>query len=206
MSESAATCALYGMGVLGLGSTGVDIYRNASKGNWNNVMYDVGALGGSFAVGLLAGSGASGGGTPFKQPGEPAAPPLDPQCPPEAPSGVAGEAPSSRVLGENLEDAGISRPADSAAHHIVAGSDARAAEARAILQQEGIGINDAENGVFLPKNSSVPNPTGAQVHSTVHTNIYYNAVNSALRNAMPGTIADVLADIADQLLAGTFPS
>ena len=76
------------MGVLGLGSTGVNMYRNASNGNWNNVMYDGGALFGSFAVGLLAGSGASGGGTPVKQPGEPARPPLDPQCPPEVPSGT----------------------------------------------------------------------------------------------------------------------
>jgi hypothetical protein len=113
--------------------------------------------------------------------------------------------PSSRVLGQNLEDAGITRPADSAAHHIVAGTDARAAEARAILQNEGIGINDAENGVFLPKNSSVPNPTGAQVHSVVHTNVYYNAVNAALRNAPAGTIRDVLTDIANQLSGGAFP-
>ena len=83
--------------------------------------------------------------------------------------------------GQNMEDAGITRPADTAAHHIVAGSDARAAEARAILGRECIGINDPDNGVFLPKNLSVEIPTGEQVHSTVHTNAYYRAVNSLMR-------------------------
>jgi RHS repeat-associated protein len=120
-------------------------------------------------------------------------------------SADATEVASSRVLAGNLEDAaGTTRPADSAAHHIVAGADPRAAEARAILQREGIGINDSDNGVFLPKNTSVPNPTGALVHSTLHTGIYYDAVNAALRNAQPGTIGDTLQDIAGQLLNGTF--
>jgi len=118
---------------------------------------------------------------------------------------IAPDTPSSAALGQNLEDAGIVRPSDSAAHHIVAGRVPLAAEARSILQSEGIGINDAENGVFLPKDTTVPNSSGAQVHSTVHTNIYYNAVNAALRNAAPGTVAEVLQDIADQLQNGTFP-
>jgi RHS repeat-associated protein len=115
------------------------------------------------------------------------------------------EAPSSRILGQNLEDTGFSRPASSAAHHIVAGTDARAAEARALLQDQGIGVNDSENGVFLPRNTSVGNPFGSQIHSVLHTDIYYDAVNAALRNAQPGTFGDVLQDIASQLLTGTFP-
>jgi RHS repeat-associated protein len=134
--------------------------------------------------------------------------PLTPAAPAlcaEAAVTVNAEAPSSRVLSQNIEAAGTVRPPDSAAHHIVAGSDARAAEARAVLQREGVGINHADNGVFLPKNTSVPNPSGAQVHSTVHTNVYYNAVNAALRSASAGTVRDVLVDIANQLLGGGFP-
>lgn len=124
---------------------------------------------------------------------------------PPCPNQPAAEAPSSRILGQNMEDTGIIRPPDSAAHHIVAGTDARAAEARSVLKQEGIGINKAGNGVFLPKNSTVANPSGMQVHSTVHTDVYYDAVNSALRNSQPGTVGDALQDIGNQLQNGTFP-
>jgi RHS repeat-associated protein len=63
-------------------------------------------------------------------------------------SSLAG--PSSRALGRALESSGIVRPADAAAHHIVAGSAQGAAAARAALQRLGIDINDAVNGVFLP--------------------------------------------------------
>jgi hypothetical protein len=114
------------------------------------------------------------------------------------------EVPSSQQLGKNLEDAGIQRPADTAAHHIVAGYDPRAMAARQVLQREGIGINEADNGVFLPRNTKVANPTGAQVHSKLHTNAYYNAVNEAAVNAPPGAVRDVLADIAEQLQQGTY--
>jgi RHS repeat-associated protein len=120
--------------------------------------------------------------------------------------GVAQEVASSTKLAENLESAGIPRPPDSAAHHIVAGSDPRAAPARAILENEGININAAENGVYLPQNTKVPNPTGAQVHSKVHTDVYYDSVNAALEDAQPGTVVDILSDIADQLLDATFPT
>ena len=70
-------------------------------------------------------------------------------------------APSSRALGTALEGAGIARPAESAAHHIVAGGAAAAAQARAVLQRFGIGINDAANGVFLPATRASANPLGA---------------------------------------------
>lgn len=114
--------------------------------------------------------------------------------------------PSSRVLGANLEAAGAVRPAGSAAHHIVAGSAARAAEARAVLQRYGIDINDAGNGVFLPARMTSPNPTGAAVHSTIHTNAYYAEVNSLLGQATTrGEALDALAYVRSQLLSGGFP-
>lgn len=116
-----------------------------------------------------------------------------------------GRGPSSTVLGENLEAVSrATRPANSAAHHIVAGEANAAAEARAILAREGIDINEAANGVFLPRNRSVAAPP-ALTHSTLHTNVYYEEVTTRLREAAPGTVRDVLAQMAEELLNGTFP-
>ena len=64
------------------------------------------------------------------------------------------------------------RPADAAAHHMVAGSAPDAQAAREILSKYGIGINDAENGMFLPM----------QKHAGMHTTKYYDAVNRALEH------------------------
>jgi hypothetical protein len=89
--------------------------------------------------------------------------------------GVAARAlsPASRALGRDLVAAGHVRPAGAAAHHIVAGSAARAGPARAVLERFGIGLNDAVNGVFLPY----------ATHAGVHTNAYYDMVNMALGQA-----------------------
>ncbi len=114
--------------------------------------------------------------------------------------------PSSKVLGANLEAAGVARPAGSAAHHIVAGSSANAARARTVLERFGIGINDAGNGVFLPGRTISPNPIGAAVHSRIHTNAYYGEVDSLLRRATTRDEAlDALAYIRSRLLSGGFP-
>jgi len=118
---------------------------------------------------------------------------------------ACGETPSSEKLGRNMEDSGIERPDETAAHHIVAGSDPRAAIARGILKKAGIGINDAENGVFLPRFLTSLNEDGSMVHSTLHTDDYYKAVDNALLNAPPGGVPDALEDIRSQLLAGEFP-
>jgi A nuclease family of the HNH/ENDO VII superfamily with conserved AHH len=87
------------------------------------------------------------------------------------------EQPSSRKLGRRMEE-DEERPGGTAAHHIVAGTDPRAAPARKVLKDHGIGINDAVNGVFLPRFESSPNPDGAAVHASVHTDRYYAEVNS----------------------------
>ncbi len=77
-------------------------------------------------------------------------------------------------------------------------------QARAILAREGIDINEAANGVFLPSNSSVARPP-ATTHSKVHTDRYYREVEQRLRNAAPGTLRTELERIASELLNGTFP-
>ena len=105
-------------------------------------------------------------------------------------------APSSRALGRALEASGVARPAESAAHHIVAGSAQGAAAARATLQRLGIGINDAANGVFL---------RGAE-HAGVHTAEYYGAVNRALAGATTRAEAErILQSIGRGLESGSFP-
>jgi hypothetical protein len=59
------------------------------------------------------------------------------------------------------------------AHHIVAQTDKRAAEARAILERNGIGIHSAENGAAMKKTE----------HSAVHTTSYHETVTSRLQAA-----------------------
>jgi hypothetical protein len=114
--------------------------------------------------------------------------------------------PSSRVLAKNMEALGVTRPLDSAAHHIVAGSARAATAARAKLKALGIDINDAANGVFLPKNSQVANPSGAAVHSTLHTRAYYQSVERLLLGASSKDEAlEVLSFIRTQLQRGSWP-
>jgi hypothetical protein len=98
---------------------------------------------------------------------------------------------------------GTARPANVAAHHIVAFSDPRAAIARTLLKNEGIGLNEAVNGVFLPKNLKFVAPP-ATTHSILHTDAYFIEVNSRLLNAAPGTLRTVLGQIRQELLLGTF--
>ncbi|MBE5951419.1 MAG: hypothetical protein E7260_07455 [Lachnospiraceae bacterium] len=112
--------------------------------------------------------------------------------------------PDSRILRANMIAAGIEVPEyRNAAHHIVAGASAKAAEARAILQKFGIGINDAVNGVFLPTEKGV---SEAMYHPSLHTDQYYRIVTELLSQANSREeVMDILVDIAEQLLNGTFP-
>ncbi|UYN83848.1 MAG: AHH domain-containing protein [Microcella sp.] len=113
---------------------------------------------------------------------------------------------SSVRLGNNLVQSGVTRPAESAAHHIVAGGSRKAEETRRQLSNFGIDIDAAANGVFLPRNLGSSNPTGAAVHSTIHTNAYYRSVHTLLSRATTRDEAiDVLDAIRSSLLAGGFP-
>jgi hypothetical protein len=108
-------------------------------------------------------------------------------------------------LDKNMQAAGIVRPTDTAAHHIVAANDPRAARARGILAGAGIGINDAVNGVYLPANQNAPNPTGANVHSPLHTRRYHQEVETRLLNRGNQSVQSVLQQIRQDLQNGTFP-
>ena len=110
---------------------------------------------------------------------------------------------SSSKLRKNMIEAGIEVPTyKNAAHHIVAGNSKYAAEARQILHQFGIGINDAINGVFLP---TVKGVSDAAYHPGLHTQAYYNKVNDLLSTAKSKEDAiEILLDIADMLQKGIF--
>ena len=113
---------------------------------------------------------------------------------------------NAKILGDNMEAAGTTRPADTAAHHIVASTSPKAASARSQLASFGIDINDADNGVFLPRGSASANPFGASVHSRIHTNDYYNTVNDLMSGARNADEArDVLGYMRGQLLGGYWP-
>ncbi|MFD8230331.1 AHH domain-containing protein [Streptomyces sp. NPDC059696] len=113
---------------------------------------------------------------------------------------------NAKILGGNLEASGLTRPVETAAHHIVASTSPKAAAARQQLAKFGIDINDASNGVFLPRGSTSANPTGASVHSRIHTNEYYAYVNDLIGGARSASEArDVLDHVRRQLQGGHWP-
>lgn len=87
-----------------------------------------------------------------------------------------------RTLSRNIVAATAqSRPANTCAHHIVALGDPEARESRNLLYGWGIGINDADNGVFLPsKGRGLPSYPNATHHTPSHKQLYHLEVYSQL--------------------------
>ncbi|MEC4272974.1 AHH domain-containing protein [Adlercreutzia sp. R25] len=112
---------------------------------------------------------------------------------------------SSKVLGRNMKEIGISPPSSGyAAHHIVAGGAEKAEEARRILKRWGIDINSPANGVFLPAKKEIVSES--IYHPGLHTNKYYYEINRRLSDAADSKegVLQELAEIRNELLAGTF--
>ncbi|GAA2604996.1 hypothetical protein GCM10010436_02740 [Paractinoplanes durhamensis] len=107
---------------------------------------------------------------------------------------------NAEILGAAMVKAGIARPAETAAHHIVASGAVRADPARQVLKKFGIDVNSAENGVFLPQNLGSANPTGASAHSVIHSGYYYDYVNDLLSRAKNATEAQAALDQVRQQL------
>jgi hypothetical protein len=113
---------------------------------------------------------------------------------------------NAQILDSNMQAEGVSRPANTAAHHMVASTSPKAASARAQLQSFGIDIHDADNGVYLPRGIASANPLGLAVHSQVHKNFYYDTVNGMMSWARNANEAqDVLGYIRTQLQSGPWP-
>lgn len=96
------------------------------------------------------------------------------------------------------------------AHHIVASTHRRAADARKILDKYQIDINDAANGVGLKPTGARPAHHGTGLHS--HRGI--DAVDRRLRAAVQGVddwatgrakVLEELGNIRTDILNGTFP-
>jgi len=113
---------------------------------------------------------------------------------------------NAKILAQNMEASGVTRPAETAAHHIVASGAKRAAAARQYLVKLGVDINSEANGVFLPKNLGSANPLGAAVHSQTHTARYYAEVERLILQAKDADEARAtLKFIQQQLSAGPWP-
>lgn len=107
---------------------------------------------------------------------------------------------SSR-LNRAMAAAGQVKPTGHAAHHIVPHGAERAEQARRVLDKYGIGIDDAVNGVYLPR--SVEAGAGA-IHRGGHSKAYYDLVNDALSRARSKEDAiAILKRIADGLRNGS---
>ncbi|EEK77388.1 MULTISPECIES: AHH domain-containing protein [Bacillus cereus group] len=115
---------------------------------------------------------------------------------------------ASKILREELKDAGIEPPPYSnAAHHLTPWNDKRAVEAQELLKEFGIHHDSAANGVFLPYkvNEYV---TTEVLHIGNHGTDYMKEVTKVLKEVKEygGTQADVVAalhDIRTRLLDGS---
>ncbi len=118
----------------------------------------------------------------------------------------------NRTLRRNMKRADPAQAASAMfdAHHIVARLHVLAADARVIMFSWGLAINDAANGVLLPRNQFIRfvMGTGATAHQILHTREYYFQINmrlQAVMNLSSAAVRAVLSEIKAELLAGTFP-
>ncbi len=90
-----------------------------------------------------------------------------------------------RTLARNISKSEQrARPVASCAHHIVALSDKEALRSRLRLFGWGIAINDADNGVFLPRDAvGLPNYPNAARHTPYHRVRYHLQVWMRLQRA-----------------------
>ncbi|MDR3048135.1 MAG: AHH domain-containing protein [Bacteroidales bacterium] len=108
------------------------------------------------------------------------------------------------LLKPNLEAVGNVRPNNSAAHHIVVGGSSKADDARKLLKEADIDINEASNGVFLPKSSKYVIDE-ASPHANVHTDAYYRNIYDRLEKTPINQRRYELQKIAEELQNGIFP-
>lgn len=118
----------------------------------------------------------------------------------------------SRKLARNLQrgNPGQVRPQGTDAHHIVACEAAAAHPSRVLIFSVGIGINDADNGVLLPRSASnnVSSMDSASAHQNIHTNTYHANVVAELYGVDnlgdAKEIRGILRSISGFLVRGTF--
>ncbi len=96
------------------------------------------------------------------------------------------------------------RPAAVCAHHIVALTDIEASRSRLLMFRWGIGINDADNGVFLPsKKVGMPGFPKAAHHKPYHDPEYHYQVYFRLQRGSDEAGGRIeLKGVKSDLLAG----
>jgi hypothetical protein len=142
---------------------------------------------------------------------------LSPNCKPNDAAVIAAQETAgtavgdSRKLGRNMIRAGCAKPVGTSpeAHHIVAKArkTQAAIRARELLRDYGVDVDEAANGVWLPKSAN-PSVTRAMRHSTMHNETLDQHIFDRLKAAadiggQPG-IRQALAQIRGEMLNGTF--
>ncbi len=90
---------------------------------------------------------------------------------------------NSQELADNMAQAGMGvKPKDYAAHHLIPATDSAAQDARDILSDYGIGINDAINGVYLPRPKAKKSTNGIE-HNGRHPREYAETINNLIIDA-----------------------
>ncbi|QRP65202.1 AHH domain-containing protein [Rhodanobacter sp. FDAARGOS 1247] len=101
------------------------------------------------------------------------------------------------------------RPADACAHHIVALHASAAKPSRDLLVDCGIGINDVDDGGFLPRfDHKLPGDPDAPRHNPHHHREYHLAVYDRLQDDEPNdarTCRATLKSLKTDILSGLLP-
>lgn len=99
-------------------------------------------------------------------------------------------------------------PFNNAAHHIVMSNskDKRMKKLRDLFKKHGMDINDADNGIFLPRTVSDSINSGLPAHSKMHSDAYKQAVYNRLKNKKSEAgVRQALTDIANEIRTGKIP-
>ncbi|WP_410604236.1 polymorphic toxin-type HINT domain-containing protein [Amycolatopsis sp. lyj-90] len=116
----------------------------------------------------------------------------------------AGE---SCKLNRAMQNAGEpARRTGEQSHHIVPHGSPKAASARKALDDAGIGINDAANGINLPHNAKAATALGSSrtPHNQTFRESYYDYITAKLAGAAKEDVFDILSGIKDALNSGRY--
>ncbi|TBM12764.1 hypothetical protein EYY84_12835 [Hafnia alvei] len=104
---------------------------------------------------------------------------------------------TSCQLSAAMEKNGTSRPANSAAHHIVPETAKGAQPARNILNKYDL-LNSHENGAFLPNRNNTDLNVPGIMHNGRHPDPYLDALNRRIENAdVRGGKLEVIRELDD---------
>lgn len=122
---------------------------------------------------------------------------------------LADEEHSSSRLGSHLVERYGTRPTQCHAHALVAGKHKLCGELRLIMAKLKIGIDDVDNGCWLPENTAAtPHPVypKAPPHSRIHRYNYYTWIHSRLSAARAAPLFRTTLNLLGQMLqTGQYP-